>query len=82
MERRFSFSDRSRYYLNTPETQAAIEKLFRNIDGVDIPLGMLSQYMQRQYKKVRDGALPLKARSLVKDCVAAVEEAYNAACHE
>lgn len=82
LERRFSFSDRSRYYLNTPETQAAIEKLFRNIDGVDIPLGMLSQYMQRQYKKVRDGALPLKARSLVKDCVAAVEEAYNAACYE
>lgn len=82
LERRFSFSDRSRYYLNLPEAQAAIEKLFQNIDGADVPLGMLSQYMPKQYKRVRDGILPFKARNLVKDCVAAVEEVYNAACYE
>ena len=61
LERRFSFSDRSRYYLNLPEAQAAIEKLFQNIDGADVPLGMLSQYMPKQYKRVRDGILPFKA---------------------
>ena len=69
-----------RKYVNDGEIPK-LEKLFNNIDGAEIPLGMLSQYMPRQYRKVRDGLLPLKARELAKDCVAAVAEDYYAACH-
>ena len=75
--RKFSYSDRCRYYFSLPEIKSTIEKLFANIDSVEVPAGILSQFMPRQYLKVRDGVLPLKAAALVKDNVVACAEDYN-----
>ena len=75
--RKYSYSDRCRYYFSLPEIQQAIAKLFANIDSVEIPAGMLSQFMPRQYRRVRDGKLPMKAAALVKDCVVECAEGYN-----
>ncbi|MBR0150332.1 MAG: class II D-tagatose-bisphosphate aldolase, non-catalytic subunit [Synergistaceae bacterium] len=77
--RKYSYSDRCRYYFSLPEIKATIAKLFANIDSLPggIPAGMLSQYMPRQYKRVRDGELSLKASALVKDCVVSLCEDYN-----
>lgn len=77
LSRKYSFSDRCRYYLVNPQVDAAIDKLFRNMDSIEIPLGMLHQYMPRQYARIRDGRLRLKARELVKDCVIELVEDYN-----
>ena len=77
IKRMFSFSDRCRYYLSRPEIVKSIDKLLENMDSVDIPMGMLHQFMPFQYYKVRDGILPLKARELVKDCVTTMVEDYN-----
>ncbi|MBQ7219427.1 MAG: class II D-tagatose-bisphosphate aldolase, non-catalytic subunit [Synergistaceae bacterium] len=75
--RKYSYSDRCRYYFSLPEIKAAITKLLANIDSAEIPAGMLSQFMPRQYRRVRDGKLPMKAAALVKDCVAECAEGYN-----
>ena len=75
--RKYSYSDRCRYYFSLPEVKAAIAKLLANIDSVEVPAGMLSQFMPRQYRGVRDGRLPMKAAALVKDCVAECTEDYN-----
>ena len=77
--RKYSYSDRCRYYMSLPEIKASIAKLFANIDSIadKIPAGMLSQYMPSQYRKVRDGELKLKASPLVKDFVAELCEDYN-----
>ena len=80
--RKYSYSDRCRYYFSLPEIKSSISKLFANIDSVQIPAGMLRQYMPRQYKRVRDGKLDMKASALVKDCVASVCEDYNYAVRE
>lgn len=77
LKRRYSFSDRCRYYLSQEEVQAAIEKLFKNLDEVHIPLGLLHQYFPQQYIKIRDGRLTLKARELAKDKVVECIEDYN-----
>ncbi|MCM1174498.1 MAG: class II D-tagatose-bisphosphate aldolase, non-catalytic subunit [Blautia sp.] len=77
VKRKYSFSDRCRYYFAQPEMKAAIEKLFRNMDEVEIPLSMLRQYMPVQYVKVRDGLLPRNARALAEDCVVHLIEDYN-----
>lgn len=76
-KRKYSFSDRCRYYFALPEMKEAIERLFRNLDEVEIPLGMLRQYMPVQYVKVRDGLLPRTARELAEDCVVHLIEDYN-----
>lgn len=77
LKRRYSFSDRCRYYLSQEEVQTAIEKLFKNLDEVHIPLGLLHQYFPQQYIKIRDGRLTLKARELAKDKVVECIEDYN-----
>lgn len=75
--RKYSYSDRCRYYFTHPRVEAAMEKLLANMAGVDIPLGMLMQYMPMQYMKVRDGKLDMSPRELVKDSVVNIVEDYN-----
>ncbi|MDD6272032.1 MAG: class II D-tagatose-bisphosphate aldolase, non-catalytic subunit [Bacilli bacterium] len=77
LARKYSFSDRCRYYLTDPKVVSAMQKLFSNFDEVNIPLHMLHQYMPNQYIKVRDGKLELKARELVKDHIVNLVEDYN-----
>ena len=77
IKRKFSYSDRCRYYLTQPEVVSAVEKLLSNMDSVTIPMGMLHQYMPVQYNKVRDGKLPSASRELVKDFVGTFVDDYN-----
>lgn len=77
MSRRYSFSDRCRYYFIRPNVEKAMMKLFENIDNSVVPLGLLHQYMPSQYQKVRDGLLPIKAKELVKDAIVNVIDDYN-----
>ncbi|MBR0035143.1 MAG: class II D-tagatose-bisphosphate aldolase, non-catalytic subunit, partial [Synergistaceae bacterium] len=77
LARKYSYSDRCRYYFSLPEIRNSITKLFANIDSVEVPAGLFSQFMHRQYRKVMDGMLPMKAAALVKDCVAECAEGYN-----
>ena len=67
-KRKYSFSDRWRYYSSLPEIEKAINKLFENFkDGV--PLGLLDQFMPIQYTKVRNGELKNDPKILVMDRV-------------
>ena len=77
LKRKYSLSDRSRYYYPHKDVQAAIAKLCANLDAVHIPLGLLHQYMPQQYIKVRDGILSKKAWDLAKDNVVERIEDYN-----
>jgi len=67
--RKYSFSDRCRYYLPVPEVQDAINRLMHNLKTVDIPLSLISQYMPIQYDRIRKGLLTKEPESLAKDRV-------------
>lgn len=82
LERRYSYSDRSRYYWPDPAVSAAVEKLFHNLDRVGIPLPMLSQRLPEQYRRVRAGELADNAHDLVVDHVRDVLRDYAYACGE
>ena len=69
LARKYSFSDRARYYIGQPEVLEAMNKLFTNLNTYKIPLNMLHQYMPLTYAKVRDGELPLDAKELAMDGV-------------
>lgn len=77
LKRRYSYSDRCRYYLSHPDLQSAVKTLFQNLEAVDIPMGLLHQYLPAQYYKVRDGRLPCRPLALVKDCVSELIEDYQ-----
>ncbi len=64
LKRKYSFSDRSRYYYATPEVREAISVLLNNLkDGA--PLNLLSQFMPIQYARVRDGSLKNEPKELI-----------------
>ena len=77
LARKYSFSDRARYYIGGPELVAAQEKLFENLRKYPIPMNMLHQYMPLQYEKVRNGTLTLDPKALALDGVARFMRDYE-----
>ena len=75
LKRKYSFSDRCRYYLPVPEVEEAMNKLFANFEN-GVPLNLLSQFMPIQYTKVREGSLENRPEMLVMDRVANTIDEY------
>lgn len=78
--RRYSFSDRLRYYWPDPEVHRAQQRLLTNLAAVVIPLPLLSQHLPVQYARVRDGLLTSDPETLVLDRVKDVLRTYARAC--
>ncbi|MGW5351405.1 D-tagatose-bisphosphate aldolase, class II, non-catalytic subunit [Streptomyces sp. NPDC004031] len=76
LARRYSYSDRLRYYWPDPEIEAAQERLLRNLSAVDIPLPLLSAHLPLQYARVRRGELAPRPRDLAVDHVRDVLRDY------
>lgn len=77
IDRKFSLSDRCRYYFSTAEIQEAIKTLYENIDSVKVPLGLLAQYLPAQFEKVLSGALDRSCEALVTDHIREVFKLYE-----
>lgn len=80
LQRRYSFSDRVRYYWQRPAVDAALDRLFTNLEEMGIPLSLLSQYLPSQYESVREGCLVLNPKALARDKVRDVLRIYSYAC--
>ena len=78
--RRFSYSDRLRYYWPDPEIVAAEARLYDNLSAIAIPLPLISQFLPEQYTRVRAGELAADPRSLVIDRVRDCLRPYALAC--
>jgi D-tagatose-1,6-bisphosphate aldolase subunit GatZ/KbaZ len=80
--RRYSYSDRVRYYWHRPEIAAAVERLVVNLSTVTIPESMLSRYLPAQYLRLRMGEIGGDPVALIVDKVRDVLRTYAAACVE
>ncbi len=78
--RRYSYSDRMRYYWPHPAIQSAQELLMANLRRTGIPLPLLSAHLPGQYERVRRGELVADPQALVVDRVRDVLRDYAAAC--
>jgi D-tagatose-1,6-bisphosphate aldolase subunit GatZ/KbaZ len=78
--RRYSYSDRLRYYWPDPEIAAAADLLLTNLERTGIPLPLISQVLPNQYARVRQGTLAPEPRELVIDKVRDALRPYAAAC--
>lgn len=77
LKRKYSFSDRCRYYMPTKKVTLAKNMLIENLLSVDeIPLNLLSQFMPIQYTKVREGKLDNNAIALLKDRITNTIDEY------
>jgi len=75
--RKYSFSDRCRYYLSDAEVIKSIDLLIKNLESIDIPLTIISQYMPIQFTKIRRGLLEKTPEALIKDRVDNILDDYR-----
>lgn len=80
LKRKYSFSDRARYYWPVKEVENAKEKLFKNLENIEIPLSVLSQYMPQQFYEVCQGKINMKPKELVHSYIRIVAGIYARAC--
>ena len=78
--RRYSYSDRLRYYWADDEVDAARRSLLSNLDRTGIPLPLISQFLPYQYDRIRAGELEPVAQSLVIDRIRDAMRPYSRAC--
>jgi D-tagatose-1,6-bisphosphate aldolase subunit GatZ/KbaZ len=79
LARRFSMSDRSRYYWPTAMVQEAVQRLLQNLRQTKIPLTLISQYLPRHYLSIRRGRLRPDPEALIEASIRLVLQGYSAA---
>ncbi len=80
LSRKFSLSDRIRYYWTDPSVQSALERLLQNLQEKALPVTLLSQFMPEQYRRLREIGLALTPQALILDRIDLVLEDYRFAC--
>jgi D-tagatose-1,6-bisphosphate aldolase subunit GatZ/KbaZ len=80
--RRYSYSDRIRYYWNDDRVNNAVDALLANLTATEIPMPLISQFMPEQYKAIRQGVLSADPKQLVLNKIMQVTEVYAKACYK
>lgn len=80
LQRRYSYSDRVRYYWDQPEVKEAVGVLISNLSQITIPETMLSFYLPEQYREVHAGRLKPEAHAMILHRIRQVLRAYAYAC--
>ena len=80
-KRKYSFSDRSRYYWPNEKIQTALQKLITNLERYPISLSLLSQFMPNQYTAVNEGIIENKVDEIILNKTQEVISLYARACN-
>lgn len=78
--RRYSYSDRMRYYWGAAEVQQATDQLITNFEATPMPETLLSAHLPEQYAHYRAGVLALAPVPIVLDRIRQALRPYAAAC--
>jgi D-tagatose-1,6-bisphosphate aldolase subunit GatZ/KbaZ len=82
LRRRFSLSDRCRYYWTCPEVQDALRRLHANLEGLRLPRGLVSQCLPDATEAAAAGPAAGLPSRLVRLHVRRVLGRYARACRE
>jgi len=78
--RKYSLSDRSRYYWGDPQVQSALGRLLQNLGEKPLPRTLLSQFLPLQLERVLGGQIENSPQALILDKINSVLESYTFAC--
>jgi len=78
--RRYSYSDRLRYYWTDARVKQAVNTLMANLREITIPQTLLSAFLPDQYRSVRAGSLKPEAHSIILHKIREVMSVYAEAC--
>jgi len=75
--RKFSLSDRCRYYLDDEDIKMSIERLIHNINAAELPFGLLSQYFPEQKERILTAKDAVNAQMLISERIVDVLKTYR-----
>lgn len=78
--RKYSYSDRARYYWPQPAVAAALKQLLGNLTAYTAPVSLFSQYLPKQANAMREGALANEPGQLIRHKILEVLAQYAYAC--
>jgi len=78
--RKYSYSDRLRYYWPNEYVDKALQRLISNLTEHPVPVNLLSQFMPQQYRKVMDSQLSNDPVALIFDKIQMMVSDYTCAC--
>ncbi len=78
--RKYSRSDRIRYYWSDVDVAAAVQRLLSNLELFPPPLTLISQYLPVQYGRLRTGELENQPTAWIHDHIMSVLQDYSTAC--
>ncbi|HHQ4052688.1 TPA: tagatose-bisphosphate aldolase subunit GatZ [Citrobacter freundii] len=76
----FSLSDRIRYYWPHQRIRQGVEKLISNLNDVELPLGLISQFLPVQFERLTEGTITASPHNLIIDKIQDVLRAYRFGC--
>ena len=80
LKRRYSYSDRSRYYWPDERLAAAVKTLFANLRAAGPSPTLYSQHLPSAYRAWRAGSIDLDPECAAENHVREVARIYSAAC--
>lgn len=75
--RKYSLSDRCRYYLDDAGIKDSIVRLIKNIDIAAVPFGLISQYFPEQKENILLANGKVSAQMLIKERIKGVIRTYR-----
>ncbi len=76
---RYSYSDRIRYYWTNSTIEDAVTRLINNLETVEIPDTLISQFLPKQYLQIREGKIKKKPEDLINNKISEVLSIYYSA---
>lgn len=80
--REYSYSDRVRYYWTNENVQKAIQKLYKNLNKIEIHSPLISMYFSNIYTKYDQDDVVFTADKIVELKIFNILNKYHAACFE
>jgi D-tagatose-1,6-bisphosphate aldolase subunit GatZ/KbaZ len=77
LARKYSLSDRARYYWQDKDVQAALTKLITNLNEISLPLSLINQFMPEIYPGIRTEAIQNSASQIVVKRIQLVLDDYS-----
>jgi D-tagatose-1,6-bisphosphate aldolase subunit GatZ/KbaZ len=75
--RKYSLSDRCRYYWPKPPVASALETLLNNLRSSPAPISLLSQFLPNQSAAVREGKMANDPVALLRSKIGEVIDEYT-----
>ena len=79
-KRRYSLSDRMRYYWNYPEVQCAYDQLVKNMRRIEIPFSIMSEVMPADKLRLFDPRRTYTFKNIIESYIFQVLSEYSTAC--